>query len=119
MQTSNTSASSQAEGGLVARNTIGHTTNSFTQSHKMPGATTLRLGVNGGCAGLSNASSERDKAPIIASAAMPAQPPQGALKYTKLWEVGSFVSTFMKVEFLVVASLTRKTTLQAKGFVAV
>lgn len=52
MQTSDTSASSQAK---VAGNpsTLGHTMNSLTQPHKMPGATTLGSVVNGGPAGAS------------------------------------------------------------------
>ena len=64
MQTSDTSASSQAKVGPVAGNpTLGHTINSLTQSHKMPGSTTLGQVVNGGPASLSGASVNNPTAP--------------------------------------------------------
>lgn len=65
MQTSDTSASSQAKVGPVAGNTptLGHTINNLTQSHKMPGATTLGSVVNGGPGGHSGASVNNPTAP--------------------------------------------------------
>lgn len=66
-------ASSQAKVGPVAGNpsTLGHISNTLTQPHKMPGATTLGPVVNGGSAGLSGSSVNNPTAPSSLASGQP------------------------------------------------